>query len=52
MFVGGKHQTADCRVGREPVERDTVYHRVHRDPDNFTQWESGESVDQAVVATN
>ena len=35
--------------GREPIERDTVYHRIHRDPSDFTKWESGEPVDQAAV---
>lgn len=36
-------------AGREPIERDTVYHRIHRDPSDFTKWESGEPVDQAAV---
>jgi aminodeoxyfutalosine synthase len=31
-------------AGREPVERDTVYHHVHRDPDNFKDWSIGEEV--------
>jgi aminodeoxyfutalosine synthase len=39
-------------AGREPIERDTVYHRVHRDPDNFKQWRSGESVDQAAAVSS
>lgn len=34
-----------AETGREPIERDTTYHRVHRDPDNFANWESRESVD-------
>jgi aminodeoxyfutalosine synthase len=25
-------------TGREPVERDTLYHRIQRDPDNFAHW--------------
>ncbi|MFO1066534.1 MAG: aminofutalosine synthase MqnE [Pirellulales bacterium] len=25
-------------AGREPVERDTLYNRVHRDPQNFSNW--------------
>ncbi|TWU01858.1 aminofutalosine synthase MqnE [Neorhodopirellula pilleata] len=32
-------------AGRDPVERDTTYHRVIRDPNDFTQWHSGASVD-------
>lgn len=31
-------------AGREPVERDTLYHHVVRDPENFSNWESGEPV--------
>ena len=31
-------------AGREPIERDTVYRRVNRDPQNFTKWESGDAV--------
>ena len=31
-------------AGREPVERDTLYHRVHRDPSNPTAWQTGEPV--------
>jgi aminodeoxyfutalosine synthase len=31
-------------AGFEPVERDTVYHRVIRAPDNFCNWHSGEAV--------
>lgn len=31
-------------AGREPVERDTVYRKVHRDPNQFTQWSVGEEV--------
>lgn len=32
-------------AGRDPVERDTVYRRVHRDPSNYAKWTIGESVD-------
>lgn len=39
-------------AGREPAERDTVYRRVHRDPDDFTNWTSGESVDRPVAAAS
>lgn len=31
-------------AGREPVERDTVYRHVHRDPEEYTRWTSGEPV--------
>jgi aminodeoxyfutalosine synthase len=31
-------------AGREPIERDTVYNRVHRDPGNPTKWTVGEPV--------
>jgi aminodeoxyfutalosine synthase len=31
-------------AGRDPVERDTVYRRVHRNPDNFKEWTLGEDV--------
>jgi aminodeoxyfutalosine synthase len=36
-------------AGRDPVERDTVYRRIHRDENDFTNWESGESVDEVVA---
>ncbi len=32
-------------AGRDPVERDTVYNRVHRDESDFRQWETGEPVE-------
>ncbi|MEX0824567.1 MAG: aminofutalosine synthase MqnE [Pirellulaceae bacterium] len=32
-------------AGRDPIERDTTYHRVHRDPSDFKTWRQGESVD-------
>ena len=35
-----------AEAGRDPVERDTVYNRVHRDPDNFTKWHSGQPVEE------
>jgi aminodeoxyfutalosine synthase len=34
-------------AGREPVERDTIYRRVHRDPENFSRWTTGEAVDSS-----
>jgi len=33
-------------AGRDPVERDTTYHHVHRNPDNWKEWTAGESVDK------
>ncbi|RCS41409.1 aminofutalosine synthase MqnE [Bremerella cremea] len=32
-------------AGREPVERDTVYNRVIRDPQNMSEWTTGEPVE-------
>ncbi len=34
-----------AETGRQPIERDTTYHRVARDANDFTKWESQESVD-------
>ncbi len=31
-------------AGRVPVERDTVYHHIHRNPENFKEWTVGEEV--------
>ncbi|MEM0926448.1 MAG: aminofutalosine synthase MqnE [Planctomycetota bacterium] len=31
-------------AGRDPVERDTVYNHVHREPHDFTKWTTGEPV--------
>jgi aminodeoxyfutalosine synthase len=31
-------------AGREPVERDTVYRRVHRNPEDLKDWSVGEDV--------
>jgi aminodeoxyfutalosine synthase len=31
-------------AGREPVERDTIYRRVHRDENQFTHWWVGQDV--------
>lgn len=36
-------------TGRTPIERDTVYRRVHRDPADYTKWSVGESVDQTAA---
>lgn len=30
-----------AETGREPVERDTLYHAIHRDPEDFRQWTAG-----------
>lgn len=35
-------------AGREPIERDTTYHRVHRDPADFKKWHQGDSVDSEI----
>lgn len=32
-------------AGRDPVERDTVYHHVHRDEANWLDWRTGEEVE-------
>lgn len=32
-------------TGREPIERDTLYRRVHRDPEDFSQWTLGVPVE-------
>ncbi|MBX3423165.1 MAG: aminofutalosine synthase MqnE [Pirellulaceae bacterium] len=32
-------------TGREPVERDTLYHAVHRDPADFRQWSTGKALE-------
>lgn len=33
-----------AETGRDPVERDTVYHAIHRDPNDFRKWEVGEEL--------
>lgn len=37
-------------TGRKPVERDTTYHEVHRDPNHFATWTRGEPVDKISVS--
>ena len=37
-------------AGRDPVERDTVYHHVHRDPENFKEWTVGKEVSVSMSA--
>jgi aminodeoxyfutalosine synthase len=44
-----KIQDLIVEAGRVPVERDTVYRRVIRDENDFTNWSSGESVDAVLV---
>jgi aminodeoxyfutalosine synthase len=31
-------------AGREPVERDTIYRHIHRDPENIADWTVGDEV--------
>lgn len=38
-------------AGREPVERDTIYRKVHRDPNDFKTWHVGEDVPVLLSAT-
>jgi aminodeoxyfutalosine synthase len=38
-------------AGRVPVERDTIYRKVHRDPNDFKTWHSGEDVPVLLGAT-
>ena len=38
-------------AGREPVERDTIYRKVHRDPNDFRNWTVGEDVPVLLGAT-
>lgn len=33
-----------AETGREPVERDTLYRRIHRNPTDLKSWEVGESL--------
>jgi aminodeoxyfutalosine synthase len=37
-------------AGREPVERDTLYRHVVRDPQDFRRWQPGEPVEQMTIA--
>lgn len=39
-------------TGRQPVERDTVYRHVHREPHDFTQWTSGDPVGATSSSTS
>jgi aminodeoxyfutalosine synthase len=34
-----------AETGREPVERDTLYHAIHRDPEDFRQWTAGKQLE-------
>ena len=31
-------------TGRDPIERDTIYRKVNRDPNDFSKWEIGEEI--------
>ncbi len=33
-----------AETGREPIERDTLYHEVHRDQDDFRKWSTGQEL--------
>ncbi len=44
MLSVQKIQELILEAGREPIERDTTYHRVHRNTENFRDWKSGEPV--------
>lgn len=44
MLSVDRIQQLISEAGRDPVERDTVYHRVYRDPENFHVWQTGEPV--------
>jgi aminodeoxyfutalosine synthase len=37
-------------AGREPVERDTLYRQIHRDPDDFRTWSVGEPLKCMAIA--
>ena len=39
-------------AGREPVERDTTYHRVHRDPTLWTEWTIGDEFEPTIRYRN
>jgi aminodeoxyfutalosine synthase len=34
-----------AETGREPVERDTLYRRIHRDPSDYKSWTTGQPLD-------
>ncbi len=36
--------------GHQPIERDTLYRRVHRDPLDYSKWSVGSPVESAVAA--
>lgn len=36
-------------AGREPIERDTTYHRVHRNPDNWKDWSIGSAFEPSLM---
>lgn len=49
MLTVERIQELIAETGREPVERDTLYRRIYRDPDDYRKWTVGESVDAAVA---
>jgi aminodeoxyfutalosine synthase len=44
MLTVDRIQQLIAETGREPVERDTLYRRIYRDPTNLREWSVGESV--------
>ena len=32
-------------TGREPIERDTLYYQIHRDPEDFRKWTTGKALE-------
>jgi aminodeoxyfutalosine synthase len=47
MLTVQELQRLIVEAGREPVERDTLYRRIHRDPANLRQWTVGETLQGA-----
>ncbi len=39
-------------AGRDPVERDTTYHRVHRNPGDWKDWSIGTAFEPSLAATS
>jgi aminodeoxyfutalosine synthase len=40
-----------AETGREPIERDTLYRRIHRDPDDFRRWSTGQPLETLTGAS-
>lgn len=49
LLTVGRIQHLIREAGRIPVERDTLYRQVHRDPADFSSWTTGEPV-EAITA--